>query len=51
MKEEISKNPENPDFSKVANLEWVKVFKSEVKPGNNIELAPLKITGSKFCSG
>ena len=27
MKEEISKNPENPDFSKVANLEWVKVFK------------------------
>lgn len=51
MREELSKNPENPDFSKIVNIEWVKVFKSEVKTGNNFDLASLKITGSKLCSG
>lgn len=51
LREELQRSPENPDLSKVTNLEWVKVFKSEVKTGNNFDLAALKITGSKLCSG
>lgn len=37
--------------SNFRNYEWIKVYRSETRGGTFFDIAPLKITASKLCSG